>query len=90
MHFYTDSLHSLDKLDICILFRDDVAVASTIFGLFQRLHDVKFLELNIELVQLLLQNLNVCPKSLHRKFANGVLLLRYSSPVMFLIMVSPF
>ncbi|KAI3717386.1 hypothetical protein L1987_68970 [Smallanthus sonchifolius] len=51
LHFSTDSLHSLEKLDLCILSPDDVEVATRIFGLLQHLHRVKFLQLNLELVQ---------------------------------------
>ncbi|KAJ0666160.1 putative F-box domain, leucine-rich repeat domain superfamily, F-box-like domain superfamily [Helianthus annuus] len=49
VHISKDTLHSLENLDIGTLKAD----ASKIFGLLQHLHGVKFLALNVELVEFL-------------------------------------
>ncbi|KAJ0431498.1 putative F-box domain, leucine-rich repeat domain superfamily, F-box-like domain superfamily [Helianthus annuus] len=49
VHISKDTLHSLENLDLGTLKAD----ASKIFGLLQHLHGVKFLALNVELVEFL-------------------------------------
>ncbi|XP_022025300.1 putative F-box/FBD/LRR-repeat protein At4g13965 isoform X2 [Helianthus annuus] len=51
VHISKDTLHSLENLDLGTLKAD----ASKIFGLLQHLHGVKFLALNVELVEERLQ-----------------------------------
>ncbi|KAI3713607.1 hypothetical protein L1987_72189 [Smallanthus sonchifolius] len=48
--FSTDTLHSLEKFDLSILC-PDVTDASKMFGMLQHLYGVKFLTLNLELVE---------------------------------------
>ncbi|KAK1438434.1 hypothetical protein QVD17_04243 [Tagetes erecta] len=52
LQFSTDTLRSLDKFDLCIELPHMVD-ATSIFGLLQHLHGVKFLTLNSELVEFL-------------------------------------
>lgn len=52
LQFSADGLRSLEKLDLCIDYPYK-ARACKIFGLIQQLHNVKFLTLNTELVEVL-------------------------------------
>ncbi|XP_076940738.1 F-box/LRR-repeat protein At3g26922-like [Bidens hawaiensis] len=52
LRFSKYSLHSLEKLDLCIMYPREVD-GSKVFGLLQHLHGVKYLTLNLELIELL-------------------------------------
>ncbi|MFS7985958.1 hypothetical protein Hanom_Chr11g01004791 [Helianthus anomalus] len=49
---FSTELHSLEKVDLRVYFTD-LWSGSTIAGLLQQLHNVKFLTLNLELVEVL-------------------------------------
>ncbi|XP_076934528.1 putative F-box/FBD/LRR-repeat protein At4g13965 [Bidens hawaiensis] len=50
LQFSVESLDSLEKFDLCIL-SPPLAAARKVFGLLQHLHRVKFLTLNLEVVE---------------------------------------
>ncbi|PWA97867.1 F-box domain, Leucine-rich repeat domain, L domain-like protein [Artemisia annua] len=58
LHLFTDSFHSLEKVDLRVYSRD-VKDAPRMFHLLQQLHNVKFLTLNLEIVEVQLLSSSV-------------------------------
>nr|XP_043607869.1 putative F-box/FBD/LRR-repeat protein At4g03220 [Erigeron canadensis] len=54
LHLSTNGFHSLEKVDLCVtVYREDYVDARGIVSLFQKFKSVKYLKLNMEIVELL-------------------------------------